>query len=150
MNYNKKKDTSINVMRDVTRAEVVTVNSIRDLAAGDKIKVMINGEVYEATVARRPSIDYSGETELAIAVNIDKPLSKSWRELGYGCFEDMIDDIAREHKGERIVKPRYKCCDCLDAADSYGESYVEIEQNGAKTIVHSDSVTVYPVRKEDD
>lgn len=104
MDYNKKKDTSIDVMRNVTREEVATVNSLHDLEGGDKIKVIINGEVYEAKVARRPPIDYSGEAELAIAVYIDKPLSKSWRELGYNSFEDMIDDIAKRHREDEELK----------------------------------------------
>ena len=144
MDYNKKKDTSINVKRKVTREEYVTVNSILDLDVGDKIKVIIGGEVYEATVARRPASVYSGESYLDLVVDIYKPLSKSWKELGYNCFEDMIDDVAKRHVS---LETSYKDCGCLDAADSYGESYVEIEQNGAKTIVHSDNVTVYPVRK---
>ena len=149
MDYNKKKDTSLNIKRKVTREEDVTIDGILDLDFGDKIRIMLGGEVYEAMVARRPARVYSGESHLDLVVDIDKPLNKSLRELGYDSFEDMINDVATEHKGEKVVKPRYKCCDCLDAADSYDESYVEIEQNGAKTIVHSDSVTVYPVRKEE-
>lgn len=149
MDYNKKKDTSIDIKRKVTREEDMTINCIFALDIGDKIRIIIGGEVYEATVARRPASVYSGESYLDLTVDIYKPLSKSWKELGYDCFEDMIDDVAKRHVS---LETRCKDCGCLDAADSYGESYVQIEQNGAKTIVHSDSVTVYPVRKckEDD
>lgn len=147
MDYNKKKDTSINVKRKVTREEDVTVNGILDLDMGDKIKIIIGGEVYEATVARRPASVYSDGSHLDLTVDVYKPLSKSWKELGYDSFEDMINDVAKRHTP---LETSCKDCGCLDAADSYGESYVQIEHNGAKTIVHSDSVTVYPVRKEDD
>lgn len=146
MDYNKKKDTSIDIKRNVTREEDMTINSIFDLDIGDKIRIIIGGEVYEATVARRPASVYSGESYLDLVANVNKPLSKTWKDLGYDCFEDMIDDIAKRHVS---LETSCKDCGCLDAADSYGESYVEIEQNGAKTIVHSDNVTIYPVRKED-
>lgn len=98
MDYNKKKDTSIDIKRKVTREEDVTIDSILDLDMGDKIRIIIGGEVYEAMVARRPVSVYSGEPSLDLVVNVDKPLSKSWKELGYDCFEDMINDIVNKYK----------------------------------------------------
>lgn len=166
MDYNKKKDTSIDVMRYVTREEVVTVNNLHNLEGGDKIKVMINGEVYEAKVARRPPIDYFGEAELAIAVSIDKPLSKTWKDLGYDCFEDMIDDIAKRHgslghKEERIIKPidpsnYIKIHDAAHEgkkyvyAESFGKSIIRvINDDGSSTIYDADGIQVY-LEEEDD
>ena len=166
MDYNKKKDTSINVKRKVTREEDVTVNGILDLDMGDKIRIMLGGEVYEATVARRPASVYSGESNLDLVVDVYKPLSKSWKELGYDCFEDMIDDVAKRHgrlghKDEKIIKSidpsnYIKIHDAAHEgkkyayADSFGKSIIRIINNdGSSAIYDADNIQVY-LEEEDD
>ena len=163
MDYNKKKDTSIDVMRNVTREEVVTVNNILDLDMGDKIRIMIGGEVYEATVVRRPARVYSSESCLDLVVDIGKTLNKTWKDLGYDCFEDMIDDIAKEHgslghKEERIMDPSNYIkihdvaheCKKYVYADSFGKSIIRvINDDGSSTIYDADRIQVY-LEEEDD
>lgn len=101
------------------------------------------------------------ETEIEVDVNElqvhDRfDLSKNGEVIATGTVFDAWTGVDGAYRIDATIsfKKESKTCKkhygCLDAADSYGESYVEIEQNGAKTIVHSDSVTVYPVRKEDE
>lgn len=157
MDYNKKKDTSINVKRKVTREEDVTVNGILNLDMGDKIRIILGGEVYEAIVARRPASVYSDGSHLNLTVDVYKPLSKSWKELGYNSFEDMINDIAKGHgslghKEEIVVNPSsyIKIHDAAHEgkkyvyADSFGKSIIRvINDDGSSTIYDADQIQVY-------
>ncbi len=139
----EEESMKVKVRRDSKEEIEVDVN---DLQYNDEFDISKDGEVIATGTIIDTWVDKYGVQRADITLTFKKE-GKTWKDLGYNCFEDMIDDIAKEHGS---LGTRCKCCGCIDAADSYGESYVEIEQNGAKTIVHSDSVTVYPVRKEDD
>lgn len=144
--YEEKEEEEpmkVKVRRDENKEIEIDVN---ELQVHDKFDISKGGEAIATGTVFDAWTGVDGTQRIDATISFKKE-SKSWQDLGYDCFEDMVDDIAKEHGS---LGTRYKCCDCLDAADSYGESYVEIEQNGAKTIVHSDSVTVYPVRKEDE
>lgn len=136
----------VKVRRDSKEEIEVDVN---DLQYNDEFDISKYGEVIATGTIVDTWVDKYGVQRADVTVTFKKE-GKTWRDLGYDCFDDMIDDIAKEHGSLRHKDERYKCCGCLNTADSYGESYVEIEQNGEKTIVHSDSVTIYPVHKEDD
>lgn len=131
----------VKIRRDFKKEIEVDVNDLRYLDEFDITK----GSDVIATGIVTDTWESNGACKADVTITFKKE-GKTWKDLGYECLEGMIDDIAKEHGPSGT---RHKCCGCLDAADSYGESYVEIEQNGAKTIVHSDNVTVYPVRKED-
>lgn len=135
----------VKVRRDEIKEVEIDVD-VNELQVHDKFDISKGGEVIATGTVFDAWTGVDGTQRIDATISFKKE-GKTWKDLGYNSFEDMIDDIAKEHGS---LGTRYKCCGCLNAADSYGESYVEIEQNGAKTIIHSDSVTVYPVRKEDD
>ena len=151
--YNKiKEENKMKAKRDITKKETVSLTSVSELKPRDEIKVKVGENFYPAIVIREPHWSGDGDRCLDVSVLLNSPIkSMTWEDLGYDCFEDMIDDIAKEHGslGHKEDAKIKKNAACFNAADSYGESYIEIEQNGAKTIVHVDSLTVYPVTKED-
>ena len=99
--YNKfKEENKMKAKRDITKKETVSLTSVSELKPRDEIKVKVGENVYPAIVVREPHW-LSGDADrcLDISVLLNSPIkSMTWEDLGYDCFEDMIDDIAKEHR----------------------------------------------------
>ena len=122
--YNKIKEENqmkVKVRRNEKKEIEVDID---DLRYNDEFDISKNGEVIAVgTVAdvwtnkgvRRANVDLTFTKE-----------SKTWEDLGYDCFEDMIDDIAAQHKGEFhnvherdtcFIRDAYFLADTIEALD---------------------------------
>ena len=126
-----------------------------DISRGGE--VIATGTVFVAWTG----VDGTKRIDATISFNKE---SKTWEDLGYDCFEDMIDDIAKEHGSLRRYEKTMRCVDpsnyikIHDAAhegkkyvlaDTFGKSIIRvINDDGSSTIYYADQFQVY--LEEDD
>ena len=161
----------VKVRRDSKEEIEVDVN---DLRCDDEFDISKGNEVIATGTIVDAWADRYGVQRADVTITFKKE-GKTWKDLGYDCFEDMIDDIAKEHgslghrdlgynsfedmiKEGRITSPSnyIKIHDAAHEgkkyvyADSFGKSIIRvINDDGSSTIYDADSFQVY-LEEEDD
>ena len=161
--YNKIKEDEemkVKVRRNESKEIEIDVN---DLQVHDTFDISRGGEVIATGTVFDAWTGVDGTQRIDAIISFKKE-SKTWEDLGYDCFEDMIDDIAKEHGSLRRYEKTMRCVDpsnyikIHDAAhegkkyvlaDTFGKSIIRvINDDGSSTIYDADQFQVY--LEEDD
>lgn len=169
----EKEPMKVKVRRDEIKEIEIEVD-VNELQAHDKFDISKGGEVIATGTVFDAWTGVDGTQRIDATISFKKE-GKTWRDLGYDCFEDMIDDIAKRHgslgrrdlgynsfedmiKEGRITSPSnyIKIHDAAHEgkkyvyADSFGKSIIRvINDDGSSTIYDADRFQVY-LEEEDD
>lgn len=89
----EEEPMKVKVKRDSKEEIEVDVN---DLQYNDEFDISKDGEVI-ATGIVTDTWESNGACKVDVIISFKKE-GKIWKDLGYDCFEDMIDDIAKRHR----------------------------------------------------
>lgn len=150
----------VKVRRDEIKEVEIDVD-VNELQVHDKFDISKGGEVIATGTVFDAWTGVDGTQRIDATISFKKE-GKTWKDLGYNSFEDMIDDIAKEHgslkymDGRNVNPSTYiKIHDAAHEgkkyvyADTFGKSIIRvINKDGSSSIYDADMVQVY--LEEDD